>query len=85
MKKRIISLILCAVMVLPLLLTGCAKSSDDTASDISTTAPRTTLTLTMYMIADDRMNVERYPQGTKMMVKDEMGEESHQQDSQVKV
>mgnify|MGYP004560018677 FL=1 len=78
MKKRIISLILCAVMVLPLLLTGCAKSSDDTASDISTTAPRTTLTLTMYMIADDRMNVERYPQGTKMMVKDEMGEESEQ-------
>lgn len=59
MNKRIISLLLCVVMLLPLSLTGCSSGSDDALTDIAEDAAKNAITLTMYLLADKPVSPEQ--------------------------
>ncbi len=54
MNKKIISLLLCAVMVLSVILTGCSKKTDEEAmQDVNETASESTMTLTLYLMSEN--------------------------------
>ena len=60
MNKRIISLLLCAIMVLSVILTGCSKKTDDEAiADVNETASESTMTLTMYLMAESEVDADQ--------------------------
>ena len=65
MKKRLLSLLLCAIMVLPIALTGCANSStasgDETTSSTSSSSSKA-MTLTLYTITDSSTTDEALAQ-----------------------
>ena len=65
MKKRLLSLLLCAIMVLPIALTGCSNSStasgDETTSSTSSTSSKA-MTLTLYTITDSSTTDEAIAQ-----------------------
>ncbi len=57
MKKRLLSLVLCILMV-ACVFTGCSSGEDDTDSDIIEENSRSTRTLNMYLMAGDNMDPE---------------------------
>lgn len=60
MNKRIISLLLCAIMVLSVILTGCSQKTDDEAiADVNETASESTMTLTMYLMAESEVDPDQ--------------------------
>lgn len=62
MKKRLLALFLCLIMMLPTaLLTGCAKEEEDDngGGTIDTEAPRTTKSYVMWVIAEEGMDEEQ--------------------------
>lgn len=60
MKKKLLALILCLIMVLPTaLLVGCAKEEEDDKGDPITEAPRTTKSYVMWVIAEEGMDEEQ--------------------------
>ena len=57
MKTRLISLLLCLVMVLSVALTGCAQKTDEEAKeDITEDASQSAITLTMWVVAEQKPN-----------------------------
>ena len=53
MKKRILSLLLCAVMLIPMMLTGCGDSGYSTVQ-----LKQNPITLTIYTITDEKTTDE---------------------------
>ncbi len=59
MKKRIVSLFMALLMLLPFCLTGCGEKDDDTAiSDITDAASNSARTLVMYVMTEDETLAE---------------------------
>lgn len=60
MKKRIISLLLCAVILMGTLLTGCSNksSSEDQEDDIKKQAAKSTFTLSMFVVSEKEVSPE---------------------------
>ncbi len=59
MKKRLICLLLSLIMVLSLALTGCAdKDADEAMQDTQEEASESTMTLSMYLISENKVSAE---------------------------
>ena len=55
MKTRLISLLLCLVMALSVLLTGCAdKTNEEAKENVSEEASQNAITLTMWVVAEEK-------------------------------
>ena len=60
MNKRIICLLLSLIMLLSVVLSGCAKKTDDDIKeDITEEASRNTVTLTMYLMSETEVSDEQ--------------------------
>ena len=60
MNKRIICLLLSAIMLLSVALTGCSKKTDDEAMEnVTETASESTMTLTMYLMSESEVSEEQ--------------------------
>ena len=60
MNKRIICLLLSAIMLLSVALTGCSKKTDDEAmQNVTDTASESTMTLTMYLMSESEVSEEQ--------------------------
>jgi len=59
MKKRLCCLLLCLVMVLGVVLTGCSKKSDEEAKDeITETASQAAMTLSMWVVCEEEVSAD---------------------------
>lgn len=59
MKKRLVCLFLCLVMVLAVVLTGCSEKSDEEAkADISENASQAAMTLSMWVVCDEEVSAD---------------------------
>jgi outer membrane PBP1 activator LpoA protein len=57
MNKRILCLLLSAIMLLSTVLTGCSKKTDDEAMEnVTETASESTMTLTMYLMSESEVS-----------------------------
>ena len=60
MNKRIICLLLSAIMLLSVILPGCSKKTDDEAMEnVTETASESTMTLTMYLMSESEVSEEQ--------------------------
>ena len=60
MNKRIICLLLSAIMLLSVALTGCSKKTDDEAMEnVTEKASESTMTLTMYLMSESEVSEEQ--------------------------
>lgn len=60
MNKRIICLLLSAIMLFSVALTGCSKKTDDEAMEqVNETASESTMTLTMYLMSESEVSEEQ--------------------------
>ncbi len=60
MKKRLFCLFLCLLMVFSLVLTGCSnKTDEDAESDISSAASEAAISLTMWVVSDEKIPDDR--------------------------
>ena len=60
MNKRILCLLLSAIMLLSVALTGCSKKTDDEAMEnVTETASESTMTLTMYLMSESEVSEEQ--------------------------
>ena len=58
MKKRVISLLLCLVMVLSMLLTGCAQEDTDVTTTIAEAASVKNESMKMWIVSEDKISAE---------------------------
>ncbi len=59
MKKRLLCLFLCFVMVLSVVLSGCSDKTDDEAQEnISETASKNAMTLTMWVVSEETVDAD---------------------------
>ncbi len=56
MKKRLLCLVLCAVMLLSVFLTGCKKEEGDDTTEIEKTNSATAVTLTMWVVSEKEVD-----------------------------
>ena len=60
MKKRLLCLALCALMIMStLVFSGCTSSNSDTEAEVADEASRTTTTLNMYVMTEDKTDPEQ--------------------------
>ena len=60
MSKKILCLLLCLLMILPAVLTGCgAKSAEDAQDDINEAASESTMTLSLYLMSETAVSAEQ--------------------------
>ncbi|MBO5845582.1 MAG: hypothetical protein J6Q77_02935 [Clostridia bacterium] len=60
MSKKILCLLLCLVMLMPAVLTGCkAKSNEEAASDINAAASASTMTVSLYLMSEKAVTEEQ--------------------------
>ncbi|MBR3893850.1 MAG: hypothetical protein IKJ35_01750 [Clostridia bacterium] len=56
MKKRLVCLVLCLVMLLPMVLSSCSKKDDESATeDIEKKASESAMTLTMWIVSEEKI------------------------------